>query len=525
MILKGNYAESTSDTTKTSGSTIISGRGDDTILAGAGDYVRAGGGDNQIYVTDKSLRGDEGATIVLANNGRNTIHGFNDGFDAGDAILVSDISAVKFTYGTEDGEGLVMRAGNAQMTFDSLEPAEYLVSFEDSETDAPYEIKLTDGKKDYNAAIAQEDSNIGVDEYSEANIFYGNRDGGSGVDFSEYSGSVEVNLNLDAGRLDGEDVFFYNINKLQAGDGNSTLIGKFGESNTLLAGAGNTSMWGGAGRDSMIGNTSDEKDGSTMFYFMANDGRDTIDGFDYMADANDYNADIISLPGANIVTDVLMQGDDIVIQINESRDDYLRLQDAVGKDFKINDRIARVEEQGNFDNLADFYVVAARNATMKVGADVGNAQVWLDDGITGEHGIIYKGEIKYLDASAATGNSTLVGNSLDNVIYGGAGSNSIWGGYGANNDTLIGGTGHNIFFFGLQNGADTITSVHTGDVVYLANGLEQIAATTITAGGTKIELGDGSSVEIQGNAQDVEYMLQDGSKYTADHTTGQWNKK
>ena len=418
-----------------------------------------------------------------------------------------------------------MRSGSAQITFDSLEPAEELVTFDDSETAAPYEIKFTDGKKEYNAAIAQEDRNIGVDDNSDTNIFFGNQSNGSGIDFSEYSGAVEVNLNLEAGRLNGEDVFLYNINKIQAGDGNSTLIGKFGENNTLLAGIGNTSMWGGAGRDLMLGNTSDEKDGLTMFYFMAGDGRDTIDGFHYMTDANDYNADIISLPGDNIVTDVFMQGEDIVMQINASSDDYLRLQGAVGKDFKLNDRIARVEEQGNFDNLADFYVVAGRNATMRVGASIGNAQVWLDDNLTGEHGIIYKGEIKYLDASAATGNMTLVGNSLDNVIYGGTASNSIWGGFGANNDTLIGGSGHNIFFFGMNNGADTITSINAGDVVYLANGLEQIASTTITSGATKIELTDGSSLEIQGNANDVEYHLADGNKFTADHNSGQWNKK
>ena len=89
----------------------------------------------------------------------------------------------------------------------------------------------------------------------------------------------------------------------------------------------------------------------------------------------------------------------------------------------------------------------------------------------------------------------------------------------------MGGKGHNTFFFGLENGSDTITSINAGDVVYLANGVEQIAATTITSGGTKIELTDGSALEIKGNAANVEYHLADGNKFTADHSTGQWNKK
>ena len=289
-----------------------------------------------------------------------------------------------------------------------------MVTYSDNAA-APYQIKITDGKDEYNAAIAQEGYDIGINDSNEANVFYGNKNGGSGLNFSEYSGAVEVNLNDGTGNLDGTAAQIYNINKVQAGDGNATLTGKDGERNTLIAGTGNTNIQSGAGNDLMTGNTSDEKDGITTFNYKAGDGRDTITGFDFMSDANDYNADIISLPAGNIVTNVIMDGNDIVMTINESNDDYLRLQDAVNNNFKINDRIAKVETVGNFDNLADFYVVSQKNATMNGGANIGDAQVWLDDRTTGEHGVIYKGEIKYLDASAATGNTTLVGNDLDGV--------------------------------------------------------------------------------------------------------------
>ena len=245
-----------------------------------------------------------------------------------------------------------------------------------------------------------------------------------------------------------------------------------------------------------------------------------------MASRNDYNADIISLPGGNVVSDVYVRGNDVVMGINGNANDYLILQGALGQDFRINDRIAKVESNGTFDNLADFYVINARNATMSIGADIGDAQVWLDDRATGEHGIIYHGEIKYLDARTATGNSSLVGNDLDNVIYGGNGSNSIWGGYGKSRDTLVGGKGHNTFFFAYNNGNDVITSVNAGDVVDLSSiALEEIAGATVTAGGTRVELIDGSAVDVQSNAEDVEYRLIDGSKYVADHKSGQWIRK
>ena len=525
LILKGGYVENSSDKRKTGPSTLIGGKGNDTILAGEGDLVRAGAGDNEIFVTDKELRGTDGATIVLGDKGRNTIHGFNNGYEDADAIRLNNnkLSAIEFIY---DSEGLVMRSGNSEITFDGLEPAESLVTYDDSETAAPYELKLTVGNKNYNVAVAQENMDIGVDEYSEAEIFYGVKNVGSGLNFSEYSGPVEVNLSSGTGTLNGSAAQFFNINKVTASSYDSNLIGAAGKRNTLIAGTGNTSISSGAGRDLMVGNNSEEKDGVTTFFYTGNDGRDTITNFNFMASAEDYNSDIISLPGGNVVSDVYMSGNDVVMGINGNADDYLTLQEAAGQDFKINDRIAKVDNNTTFDNLADFYVLKANNATMSVGADIGDAQIWLDDRQTGEHGVIYHGEIKYLNASNATGNTTLVGNDLDNVITGGKAANSIWGGYGMSNDTLVGGSGHNTFFFGYNNGNDTITSANAGDVIDLSSiALEEIAGTTVTAGGTKIELTDGSSLDIQSNAADVEYKLIDGSKYTADHGAGHWTKK
>ena len=522
LILKGNYAANSSDKTKNGASTLISGRGNDTILAGGDDYVDAGAGDNQIYITDKSLAGGDGVTIVLGDKGKNTVHNFNSGFDNGDAVKVNDVSKVNFIFGDD---GLVMRSGKSLITFDGLEPADELVTYNDPDTSAPYEIKLSDGKKDYNAAIAQEGRDIGVREDSEANLFYGDKNSKTGLNFSEYAGAIEVNLNTGLGSVNGSAAQFYNISKVTAGEGDASLIGRSGANNTLTAGTGNTSMWSAAGRDLMVGNTSEEKSGSTTFYYLPGDGRDTITNFGFMTSANDYNADLIDITQENDVGEVYLRDGNVIIQLNNSSDDYLTVTDAQGKYMKFNKVIAKVDVNANFDELANCYVATSDNATMSLGAGIEKAEIWLDDRRTGQHGIYYLGEFKYLDAKAATGNSTLVGNDLDNVIYGGTGKNSIWGGFGYNDDTLVGGSGQNTFFFGMQNGNDTITSIKDGDIIDLTTiGLEHITATTVNSGGAKIQLSDGSSLEIKGTAA-AEYRLNDGSTYIADHNSGQFIKR
>ena len=282
-------------------------------------------------------------------------------------------------------------------------------------------------------------------------------------------------------------------------------------------------MWGGAGNDTLIGKGgSTDKSGSTAFFFLAGDGHDVICDFEFCAPDKKYSgtADRIDITEANAVTDVFLSGNDVVLQINDA-EDYLRIKDAIGKDFHINNLIAKVDRKNlAYDGLANCYV-AKGVSSLTVDSSVDSAEIWLDS----SHGTSFLGEIRTLDASAAKGNTSLVGNEFDDTIIAGQGDASLWGSSSATDDLLIGGNSHNTFFYCNGNGNDTIQGINDGDKVILSDILlDQIIGTNITADAVAINFIDGGSVQINGSAN-VTCQLADGSKYSANHETFNWDSK
>ena len=511
-IMKGNYAESSDDTQKSGGSTIKSGSGNDTMLAGAMDFVDAGTGKNQIYLTDKTLRGTglEGATIVLNDNADDRARNFITGFDkTSDKIFVTSFEDVLFDYGVSR---LMMSMGDGQLLLNSVAPE-----------DRAYEVKFTDGTNDYNAMIAKNGYDIAVPNKTEANLFLSNLYS-EGINFSEYTDAIEVNLNDHSGALNGNAAKFYGINRVTAGPGNFSITGAANTPNTIIAGEGNGSIWSNSGNDIMKGNTSSQKNGSTSFLFLANDGRDTIKNFDFISSASDYyTSDVVRLKGT---TDVTLNGNDVVIQINNSANDYLTIADAKNKAFRVNDDlVARVNTNLKFDRVTNCYVAGGYNSTLTVGKGMGDVNVWLSDTSWTKHGTMFYGDFKEINAMYANGSNTLAGNTSENLIIGGTGSNSIWGGAGLADDTLVGGTGYNEFFFCAGNGRDFIRNAHDGDVVNMYEvTLDQVAKANITRDGVLVELTDGSRLIVESN-NNIEYRLADGSTWIANHLNKTWHEK
>ena len=479
-------------------STITAGSGNDTILAGSRNVVDAGDGRNQIYIAQ-----DEDSTVVMSGKGRSTVHGFNTGYD-GDCVKIDDLNAVKFKF---DTNGRRLTSNDARLNFDGIGL---------TMADSGEKILLTDNTKTIRTVVAQDNQTIIVDEAAQA--FFGKR---SGLNFSDYDEDVNINLSDGTGKLGNWDATFSGFNKLQAGNGMSTLIGDSSR-NTLIAGTGYTSMWGGAGNDTLIGEGgSADKEGSTTFFFLAGDGRDVITDFEFLNDQNRFDSidDKIDITDANKVTNVFRSGEDVVLQINNS-DDYLRIKGAVGKDFRINNLIAKVDENIHFDGLANCYV-AVGGSSLTVDSSIGSAEIWLDN----SHGEYFLGGIRTLDASAVTGKTSLVGNEFNNTILAGHGDSSLWGGFTASDDVLQGGESKNTFFYCNGNGRDTISGINDGDAMILSDiSLDQIISTNISNDAVSINFIDGGSLRINGSA-DVTYQLADGSKYSANRTTLDWDSK
>ncbi len=271
----------------------------------------------------------------------------------------------------------------------------------------------------------------------------------------------------------------------------------------------------------MIGKSdSEDKDGSTTFFFLAGDEHDIIANFEFINEDNKYDdvADKIDISN-NVVTDVYHSGGDVVLQINDSSD-YLTIKDAYGKDFRINNLVAKVDRNITYDGLANYYV-ADGGSSLIVDSSIGSAEIWLDN----SHGTTFIGNINKIDASAVTGETSLVGNANDNTIIAGQGDASLWGGFSPTDDLLIGGESHNTFFYCLSNGNDTIKGVTEGDKVILSTvTLDQITETKITADSVSIDFIDGGSLQINGNSN-VTYQLADGSKYSANQERLEWESK
>lgn len=523
QVLKGNYAEKSSDTQKSGGSNVVGGSGNDTLLVGAGDTVNGGAGDDQIYITDGAFR--ELGALLIMSAGSDTVHNFNGGYSAAsDTIRITDLSALEY----ETTANLVLTSGTRQLTFDGFSSSSAdLVTSTDlaqsadtaTNSDGSYRLKLRDGNGDYNAAIARAGRNIYVADGDLANVFMGTN---SGVNFSEYTGAVAVNLDTGTGNVGSSNAQFKGINQLTGGAGSSTLTGAADVSNTLTAGTGGGLIHSNSGNDLMIGQSG--KASATTFQYLANDGRDTIKSFEFATSA-DAAGDLIDITTANAVTTVSLSGGNVILYINGSDTDYLTLAQGKGNDFRINNLVAQVDDrQLDFDGLANCYVANGGNATVNVDASVESAQVWLNDKGNGLHGSYYLGDITVLDGSKSAGQLILTGNDLANTVIGGAGTNSIWGGYGYDSDVLIGGAGQNTFFFAPVNGNDVIQGAHDGDVIDLTTvKTSDIVGTSITDGGTAVGLWDGSVLEVRSNAA-VEYKTADGT-YVADHASGQWIKK
>lgn len=116
-----------------------------------------------------------------------------------------------------------------------------------------------------------------------------------------------------------------------------------------------------------------------------------------------------------------------------------------------------------------------------------------------------------IDASNMTGNRNIIGNGKNGThIVGGKGHTEMWGG-GACSDILEGGAGSNTYWFGAQDGNDTIMNYHVGkDAINLYNG----GMSRLTTNGNDLQIDVGNSrLTVKGmGSKQVNFYLS-GQRY------------
>ena len=133
--------------------------------------------------------------------------------------------------------------------------------------------------------------------------------------------------------------------------------------------------------------------------------------------------------------------------------------------------------------------------------------------------------VREIDLSGRSSNSTIIGNSMENVITASSGKSSLWGGEGNESDTLVGSDGYNEFFYLKGNGNDLISGAKDTDLINLLNiNLDDISATEFNGLILRINFKDGGSLTT-GTFGDLTFQLADGSKWQSHQMLKTWTKK
>ncbi len=326
--------------------------------------------------------------------------------------------------------------------------------------------------------------------------------GGDGDDFIDAKGSY---LNIDGG--DGNDTI--NISDSEAigiNNGLGATVNGGAGNDVITNSSANVTMSGGAGDDTIIGG-----DSRDVIFYANGDGNDLATN--YTAGSSD-NSDIVYLQGdlgtiereGGNVTVNAASGEALIIETDFSKDEAIlytidgtnigaaKLADSTNTlyydknvyYFRFNDDSGRLYYWGSED--------------MTIALDNSTAQEYI-----GLKTIITKS-----DDEKASGNLTIIGNSLDNEIYSGAG-----------NDTLTGNAGADTFYWGNGDGADVITDADSEDIIDLYNVQISDILELDTSSGISVKLTDGSQLTV--NSQDSTFQLADDTRWK--YQDGDWQQQ
>ncbi len=373
-------------------------------------------------------------------------------------------------------------------------------------------------------------------------------DGGGGRDILRGTGGSDV-LDFSATQLTG-------IAEIQGGSGNDTITGSAagdtlsgGSGNDVLNGGGGNDLFrvtgsgegfdvfrGGAGFDRILGSTGDDLIGLYQS-FAPGDAVETIDGgggrdvlhgstgndvLDFSATQLTGIAEIQGGSGNDTITgsaagdtisggsgnDVLNGGGgNDLFQVTGSSEGFDLFRGGAGFDRILG---------STGDDLIGFYLAFGPGDAVEA-IDGGGGR----DVLRGSSG----SDVLDFSATQLTGIVEIQGGSGNDTITGGALADVISGGSG--NDRLTGGDGADTFLFASNGGSDTVTDFGVGDVLSFAG--FQLADLIVTQVGTEARIAfANNTLKVtlsQSNAADLGYSATSGADGNTvvvrfDETTG-----
>lgn len=520
--------------------TLIGGTKGDELVAGAGDHVFGGGGNDSILLNatlsatptgtdiEDVLKGKATATALntteyvglTRGGGKDTVLAFeaHTSSNDGDVIDLSENSISDIKLSVSNKTDLLVKLGSASLTLASINGGKAIddvkVNVRDN-TGTITTVSLVEGKATFS------------DVEDMSNFYYADKSPAM-ADFSAMDESLVVDLG-NTGILPntGGAVYTGNFTSVKGGSDTTILMGAADAKETLIAGTGDTTLWGGGSKaDVLYGNKS--SDTGVTYFFTAGDGRDSIMNGDWGGEEDDdvlwldgSDFDTIKNDGKNTKISFNTGNDKLTVQgLGSSSSDTAIKFTFDGSDIgKAKVGVTGKSNKWSYDAEVCAYI-GGKDNTMRVGSDVDNANIWLD----GSQGVSYE-SVKTVNGSSSSGTLVIAGSYGDESLLAGKGETSLWG--GAGNDTLQGNaSGTTEFYFGKGDGSDVITSSYSDDKVMLYN----VALADITSiddsksGVMKMTLTDGSSLTINGmNSGSVSaFQLGDGSVWQYDYASKSW---
>ncbi len=381
--------------------TLLGGDGNDTLDAGSGDDKLDGGnGDDYLY-------GGAGRDSLIGNSGNDTLEG-NDGVDT----LIGGAGNDTYIFDGEDSIVEAKNAGTDEVLLNSMSSNGQFVLADNLENVTNNSSYTSITGNAGNNTINGNSGNEYLSGLAGADVLYGGggRDtlvGGDGNDTYVVDSIDDTVLETNAASTGGIDTVYSEVNFTLTANVENLTLATYGSAyrgtgnslNNLITGNSNSNVLNGdAGNDTLLG-------GGGYDTLLGGAGNDYMDGGNY-------------------------NGQRTVMNGGTGSDTYVV--------HSASDQITETAETGSVDKVilaADFN-----------GSSSGSWNLGL--------------HFEQLDASATTGNMQLRGNQLNNVIAGGAGSDTLDGSFGF--DSMSGGKGNDVYFVNEGNGLNSISS---GDVV------------------------------------------------------------